>query len=87
MTIQPADGILVSLDTYGDTVVPRAGLPFRFACIAVRMSVCFAGEMLCVISLVPSNISTPNHQDVALLQCRSLPLERLFNFHDRNLVP
>jgi hypothetical protein len=61
MTIQPADGVLVGLDTYGDTVIPRAGLSFRFACIAVRISVCFAREMRYAISLVPSNISTPNH--------------------------
>jgi hypothetical protein len=61
MTIQPADGVLVGLDTYGDTVIPRAGLSFRFACIAVRISVCFAREMRYAISLMPSNISTPNH--------------------------
>jgi hypothetical protein len=39
MVIQPANRVLVGLDAYSDTVIPRAGFSFRFVCLAVNLSV------------------------------------------------
>lgn len=45
----------------------------------------FAFLFVCIV--VPPNVPTANHEDVSLLQGRSLPLQRLFNLHNRNLMP
>ena len=44
----------------------------------------FAFRFVCVV--MPSNISAPDHQDISLLQCRSLPLQRLLDLYNRNLM-
>jgi hypothetical protein len=36
LVVEPADGVLVGLDSNGNTVVAGAGLALRFICIAVK---------------------------------------------------
>jgi hypothetical protein len=88
LVIQPADCLLVCLNTNSIAVVASTRLSCGFIGVAeiasVHATLWFPRNKYL---LVPSHISTPDHQDITLSQRGPLPLQGLRNLFNRNLVP
>lgn len=93
--VQPADGALRSLQANGYAVVARARLALRGVGVAVSRDV--SVWLILVVSsdgwggrgkdvLMPPHIARANHHNIALSELRPLPLQRLLNLLNRNLM-
>jgi hypothetical protein len=87
--VQPADRLFIRLNTNRDAVVTSTRLALCFARVAGN-SVSTRTNLRTEktdCSLVPSHVSTPDHQNVTLSQRSPLPLQRLGNLFNWNFMP